>query len=325
MTNPKISIVVTARNDNYGGFLEERIHTFSKILASNAENNKLQTELIFVEYNPPEDKILFSQSLKLPTNDYFHIRYIVVPRSFHLQFSTNTKIPLLEYIAKNIGIRRSRGEYILVGNPDVIIPNEIFSFITSDKIDKGKFYRVDRCDTTIDSFSKDLSYEEILRIAKKNVSLKWVNGGARYYAWGPWFQRFIHGRNKKSLLLCPLLNKWHDKKQNQANMHVQAAGDFLIAHRDWFFKASGYDETPLSSYLDGYILYVFKCLGAKQEVLPFPIYHIEHQVGKGGRPEVAFQKFEKDTKKMLETGVPYRGPDQNWGHPNEKFDEIELE
>lgn len=319
---PKLSIVVTARNDNYGGFLENRIRTFVKVIATEVLECKVQTELVFVEYNPPEGKELFARSLKLPTNEYFHVRYVIVPRSFHLQFSTHTKIPLLEYIAKNIGIRRALGEYILVGNPDIIVPKEIMSFIADGKIDKDHFYRVDRCDTTVNDFNYNLTNEEIIKKARQNVSLIWVNGGARYHSWKAWFHRFIHGRNKKSLMLCPLLNKWHDLKQDRNQIHVQAAGDFLVAHRDWFWKASGYDETPLSSYLDGYILYVFQCLGAKQYVLPYPIFHIDHEIGKGGRPEIAFKKFSDDTKKMLETGIPYRNQEPNWGYPNRKFDEI---
>ncbi len=319
---PRLSIVVTARNDNYGGNLENRIKTFVKIVSYLSDKNQIQTELVFVEYNPPENTPLFSESLGLRTNKYLSIEFIIVPKEFHQKISTHSKIPVLEYVAKNIGIKRSSGIYILATNPDVIISDGIFKFINSTSIDNKHFYRVDRNDISINYFSEQESPESIIDTASRNIYMKWVNDGVRYKSWKIWFRRFIHSRNKKSLMMCPIFNSGFDKKYNPDTIHDKAAGDFLLMHRDLWNKVGGYDETPHNLYLDSYILYVLYCFNIEQKILPFPIYHIEHELGRAGRPGIASEKFESDAKSMLKSKIPYRNINNSWGFPDEKFEEI---
>lgn len=317
--NPKLSIVVTARNDNYGGNLENRIKTFFRVIAFEANKNELQTEVVFVEYNPLADKPLFADTLNIKTNKYLTIKYIIVPNSFHQKINTSSKIPLLEYVAKNIGTKRAQGEYILVTNPDILFPEELFEFIKSDKINKDHYYRVDRNDIWTSYFDENMPIEQILETAKKNVYVQWVSDGVRYKSWKAWFSRFIHSRNKKSLLMCPIFNKYLDSKRNKELIHDKAAGDFILMHRDNWNKVGGFDETPHNMYLDSYIIYVLTCFNLQQTILSCPIYHIQHDMGRAGRPGVAYEKFKSDAEQMLKTKIPYRQPDPNWGFTNEDF------
>jgi hypothetical protein len=55
-----------------------------------------------------------------------------------------------------------------------------------------------------------------------------------------------------------------------------------------------------------------------------PVYHINHRMGKGGRPEVDLLKYQSDKAKMLETKIPYKGPEKLWGYPDAVFKEILL-
>lgn len=319
---PRLSIVATARNDNYGGLLKERINTFIKFLVSGSNDNDIPTELIFVEYNPPENAPLFAEILKIDTGKFLTVRFIVVPRSFHQKINEHSKIPLLEYVAKNIGIKRARGEYIMMTNPDIIIGDEIFRFVMSNEISPQNYYRVDRHDITISNFDKNLSALEIIKKAKDHVFMTWVNDGVRYYSWKAWFKRFIHSRNMKSLKMCPIFNKSLDRKRNRSLIHDKAAGDFLLMHKDLWNKVGGFDQSPHNLFLDSYILYVLNCLGAKQKILPYPIYHIEHIMGRTGRPGIESKRFEQDVMTMLETNIPYKNPNPNWGFPEESFQEI---
>ncbi len=49
-------------------------------------------------------------------------------------------------IAKNVGIRASKGEFILATNVDILFSNSLMEFISQKKLEIGKFYRVDRYD-----------------------------------------------------------------------------------------------------------------------------------------------------------------------------------
>ncbi|MHB9030804.1 MAG: hypothetical protein ACYC9O_18705, partial [Candidatus Latescibacterota bacterium] len=48
----------------------------------------------------------------------------------------------------NVGIRRARGEYILLTNIDIIFSNQIMRFFTAGRLKKNAMYRVDRYDTS---------------------------------------------------------------------------------------------------------------------------------------------------------------------------------
>ncbi len=45
------------------------------------------------------------------------VRVVIVPQKAHASIHNPNNISFLEHIAKNVGIRAARGEYILVKNP----------------------------------------------------------------------------------------------------------------------------------------------------------------------------------------------------------------
>ena len=47
-------------------------------------------------------------------------------------------------IAKNVGIRRASGEFILATNIDVIINQKLYEFISQKKLKEKTIYRCDR-------------------------------------------------------------------------------------------------------------------------------------------------------------------------------------
>ncbi len=322
MEKPFLSVVITARNDDYGGNLINRIKTSLRTLEYLAEKHALSIELILVEYNPVKGKIPLWKELFPLEKNILTVKTIVVPESYHQQFKT--RIPLLEYIAKNIGIRRAQGQYILVMNPDIILSDEIVAFIASGTLQEETFYRADRYDLSVPYFEETLTPEQILSISKKSVSKILFRKSTVYLSLAEWFPAFIHTRTLRSFMICPLFNFYTRKKveQDQTSIHEVAAGDFLLMHRNAWEKIGGYDETPLSSYMDSYILHVATCHDYTQYVIPFPIFHINHKIGKAGRPEVSREKYLSDVRKMSETKIPYLQRSNYWGHPETHFEEI---
>lgn len=317
----KLSVVITARNDNYGGNLINRINTFIKVLTYFTQKYGLKSELIIVEYNPTANQTrLYEQLILGPRNEFLEYRFIEVPKSFHEKCLGSDKMPMLEFLAKNIGIRRAHGEYILAMNPDIILSEELIEWISKTGLSANTYYRANRHDITDNYFSQNLSVQEILDRARSHVFMVFLNNKTQYRSWIAWVKRVLTSRSKKSLMMCPLFNKKNDGFDEKI-IHERAAGDFLLMHQSLWRKVGGYDPDPISGFIDGYILYVLHCINIEQIILPYPIYHIDHKVGRAGRPEIAEALYRGVIKKMLTEKTPYKQFDKEWGFPKEKFNE----
>src|SRR5258708_6371225 len=117
---PKISIVLSARNDDYGRNFLHRINTCLRVLAYHAQRHPGVFEVIIVEYNPPAQEKPLATVLTTHSTPELPVQIITVPSEFHRALAQRSKIPFFEYVAKNIGIRRAQGEYVLSANPDIV-------------------------------------------------------------------------------------------------------------------------------------------------------------------------------------------------------------
>ena len=322
MENPFLSFVVTARNDNYGGNWTNRINAFIKVLAHQAQRTKLACELIFVEYNPPKDKKNMYAELVVPTNQYFSTRFIVVPEKFHATLPRSNEVTVCEFIGKNIGIRRAKGTYIIATNPDVIYSDELFDFFASNKLADNLFYRINRRDSSIDFVEPQLDAQQIISKVTSNVVKIFFNKQTQYVSYKTWLSDFIHGRTKKLFFQCPLFNKIIAIKTNNEILHENAAGDFLLMHRNLWEQVRGYDQVTVGSgILDSYIMYMLYCKGYRQQIIPYPIFHLYHD-HKGVRYLASYNQFRKDADEMLKTKKPYKEYSASWGYPTESFNEV---
>jgi hypothetical protein len=111
----------------------------------------LDSELIIVEWNPPAERARLAQALRWPVGSGpCRVRIIQVPGEIHARYRHAAALPLYQMIAKNVGIRRARGQFILATNVDIVFSDEIMSFLASRKLEKGRMYRVDRTDVMSD-------------------------------------------------------------------------------------------------------------------------------------------------------------------------------
>ena len=79
-------------------------------------------------------------------------------------------------IAKNVGIKRSKSEFILVTNIDIIFSDEFFEFLSKKKLREYVIYRCDRYDIDYNEFNTSTFNEkEVLKnctlINKKYFSI----------------------------------------------------------------------------------------------------------------------------------------------------------
>jgi hypothetical protein len=145
--NPYLSLVVTARNDDHGGSLLHRMQAFVNGWIGQCRRHGLSSELIVVDWNPPEDRPPLIDALRWPPDTQpCQVRFIQVPSEVHQRYSHATALPLYQMIAKNVGIRRSRGRFVLVTNIDIIFPDELIGYLAEERLEHGRMYRIDRYD-----------------------------------------------------------------------------------------------------------------------------------------------------------------------------------
>jgi hypothetical protein len=144
---PYFSIVVTARNDDHGGNLLGRMQAFAGGWLAQAARFRIPSELIFVEWNPLSDRPRLREALRWPAaRGPCDVRFIEVPNEVHRRFAHSEALPLYQMIAKNVGIRRAKGRFILATNIDILFSSELAEFIAQGRLETGAMYRIDRHD-----------------------------------------------------------------------------------------------------------------------------------------------------------------------------------
>src|SRR5262245_27273904 len=146
----RVSFVVTSRNDNHGGHMLERFAIFADGLLEQANRHGLTGELIVVEWNPLPGPRLHEVLKLRHTSDSFPVRFIEAPHQAHQLIRNSDTIPLFQMIAKNVGIRRAQGEFVIATNPDVLFSDSLISFLAAGDLRADTLYRLDRHDVEAD-------------------------------------------------------------------------------------------------------------------------------------------------------------------------------
>jgi hypothetical protein len=339
--NPYISIVATTRNDNHGGDLLQRTTCFVEGIYHQARKFNLSVELILVEWNPPADKPLLKEVLPPPPKDCpVTMRYIIVPNEIHRTFRLGNAIPLFQMIAKNVGIRRAKGEFILCTNIDLLFSDDCFREMAAKKFKEGVYYRANRCDIP-KSVMEQKGLEAQLAYAEKNImerlgrnyQYKHVQHFPTFFFWFPNALRLLDN------FLGFFLKKKYEKKISSLEyLDFDACGDFTLMHREDWLKIQGYCEMDLYSlHVDSMALISAAAVGIRQEVfLPLACsYHIYHEDGWASdflepddlikflakRPSLDWHSVSEAGKKLLQEGRPYQINDENWGYADVDLEE----
>lgn len=257
---PYLSIVITGRNDNYGVNFLGRLNTFLKSLNYQVEQFPNLIEVILVEWNPPPDTPPLKDVIFTPNN--LQLRIITVSNDVHKLLHSSS--PMLEFYAKNVGIRRANGKFVLVTNPDILFTNELITYFSMKELDENMVYRTDRYDYVGDGI-ENVNVEDYVNYAFSNTFLAHL---CVYY--GSETAAVDHPTNihdiPKSLII-------------QQSLHLNACGDFILASKKSFETVKGLWETQQQKWhLDSYSM--LKFYGHKIPVLvflaPYCIFHMDH-------------------------------------------------
>lgn len=338
-----LSFVVTTRNDNHGGDLLKRTQTFLSGLIFQTNKYKLKSELIIVEWNPPIDKPYLNESLKIENNDFLNIRFIIVPDSIQNTFRYKDTIPLYQMIAKNVGIRRAKGEFVLCTNIDLLFSDELFERLAKREFKKGEFYRANRCDIPTNVMQIN-TFEEQLVFAKKNILVRHGKNPRHIHIttnlpnWMYFFDSIaividFFAKTVKKII-------WKKEEQNLHQLDFMACGDFTLMSKEDWIKIDGYVELDLYSlHVDSMALISAKALGLTQVVFEKAecTYHIHHKDGWTGfedplqmiqflikRPSIDWYSIGNTGYHLLKVKKNWGINKSNWGYSDVQFEEFNL-
>ncbi len=336
---PYLSVVATARNDNHGGDLLGRMQHFVDAFTEQCERFGLSAELIIVEWNPPKNQPRLSDALDWSNpakDDQCRVRIIEVPESVHSRLKHAEELPLFQMIAKNVGVRRARGKFILATNIDILFCDELVQYLARRSLKYNASYRVDRWDiepapSFADSIQDRLAFckDNVIRRHTKFDSQDFRNDAVYSVAWRPSLRNRLLELLQDTKLI-PIVTR--------PPLHLNGCGDFTLLHRDHWFALGGYAEFEMySMHIDSVFCTAATMLGLKEVILddPYRIYHIEHGTGSGFKPEavdalesrlqrsgisaLTMADFQKIALEMRRNGRPTLFNNENWG-----FADIEL-
>lgn len=374
---PYLSVVATARNDDHGGDLLYRLGLFATGLVAQCDRHKLSAELVLVEWNPPAERPSLSDALKWPMSDSCPIRIIEVPHDLHRRFDHSDRLPLFQMIAKNVGIRRAHGAFTLSTNVDVLLSDELVGFIAHGKLEEGAFYRADRYDVSPD-IPADAAIEDQLAACRDRVVRISTLTGTRELPSGEAYEIYTDASQRlhraprwwlaaaghalkvipKRVALRRGLTQTRDSSLSKRarlrlfreawewerlrpRLHTNASGDFtLMSTPDWN-RLRGYPELPyFSMHLDGLLLFMAHYAGLRQEYLPYPIYHVEHESGfrpdpgsvstlnnrlvRSEIPRVTDEQLVEWVKEMHQRRAPLQFNESHWGLADEHLRETQI-
>lgn len=312
-----LSIVITTRNDTHVERMEERTQAFIDGIYHQAETFGRRVELIIAEWNPPKDRVSMAAQYRFPAeHPLVSAAIVTIGNDLHQQYQYAASLPLYQMIAKNAGIRRARGRYILVTNVDILFGDSMFDLITSpDRLRPGALYRANRWDVD----RKILDAPDIgsmITACQDNCIRRNTRQGATETSW------ICCDWNEESNQFELANYTWFP------DLHTEGCGDFQLMDRDSWFRVGGYCEVDaFSMHIDS--LFALTCHHAGIEEVDMADehlhFHIDHSLGDEVKPSVYLTRDKMELKhpsmmtlynlhaSMTTLGSAYAFNEDGWG------------
>jgi hypothetical protein len=338
-TRPRLSVVFAVHDPEYGGGLLARTQKHLDAFIELSNHYRLRAEIIIVEWNPRPDRLPFRELLRWPDQlGSLRLRFLEVPAAVHRSMPNADRMPMFEYIAKNAGLRRARGQFLLATNPDLFYAPALVRWLSQAPLSRRTFYRVDRRDLS-DDIPGHLALHDQVRFCRAHV--------AEVHAlFGSYAPRGPHHGTRPDNHRRRLLQRAYERHQHETGdeldlaalpdarlvlpadgLHRNAAGDFFLMERSCWRRLRGYPEIHTHAHVDAILCWVASSAGLEQCVLPARC-HLYHQV----HHRASHQQFsETDWRPWYERYVRARQQGRrlaingsNWGLAREHLPEWEA-
>jgi len=149
--DPLISLVLTGRNDGYGGDFIARFFRTLRFNHHHLASRGIAHEFVFVEWAPPAGSRLIRDHIfeDVPELDPRACSWYVVDPQYQEALSLNPRLEYLEFPAKNVGIRRAHGRFVLTTNCDVYLGRHVLDVLERGALVPGVLYRAPRHDINL--------------------------------------------------------------------------------------------------------------------------------------------------------------------------------
>ena len=237
--SPYLSIVLVGRNDDYGGDFNERFFQALRFNCERLAERGLDFEVVFVEWRPVTAKPYLAELLaELPDPVRSRLRSYVVDARYHDAFSLNPRLEFQEFIAKNVGIRRARGAFVLSSNTDIYLGEAVADWLARRELEAGLAYRALRID---------------LKLGTDLTGVSWA-------------------------LLEDERNWEPRKRAHLTAIAQDAPGDFLLLDRASYHRLRGFNEIYRAARIAGDMNFCVKlhANGYPTVEAPGPVYHLSH-------------------------------------------------
>jgi len=252
----KISAVIVSRNDNYGGHLNER--------ATYCFNSAIDTydEVIYIDWNSPTHSLLYDIKNNIKFKGNFK-HFVITPEIASLLTNKDPHAQkCCEVLARNIGLRRATGDWLISTNIDIIHPKRDELETILNNVDQNTFYTISRRHTDWEMI-KSFHYGEL------HTDIHF----------GKW-------KELREYLIQHSEERHFDEKTVDGDDYsiINCCGDFQIAPKHVWNEIRGMEEDLIYSlYADTNV----QKKAAKHEfglkaLFEPALFHIEHGRGGGG-------------------------------------------
>lgn len=284
----KISAVIVSRNDNYGGNLNER--------ATYCLNSAIETydEVTYVDWNSPNHSLLYD--IKDNISFKGNLKHIVITPEAASILTNHDEYAqkCCEVLARNIGLRRSTGDWLLSTNIDIIHPPREILENTLSTLDTNSFYTISR------------------RYTDWNIIREYHNGMIPFDKW----------ENLRNHLINISEERHFEEKTITGDDYslINCCGDYQIAPRHVWEEIKGFEEDLIYTlYADTNVQKKAVMHGFKLNALYHPpLFHIEHGKGGGGFLDGINKKCNDPHRAILNQNLTQNH--ESWG-----FAEINIE
>ncbi len=293
-----LSVILYGRNDNYGYNLHKRaalsINCISELLSDEDD------ELIFVDYNTPDDLPTFPEAIQdtLTEHAWQKLRILRVRPFVHERFRPLTHLIALEPISRNIALRRSNPDnrWILSTNTDMLfVPRSKKSLSEIlQQLPDGLYHlpRFEIPETLWETFNRSNPKEVIDAVRDWGTTAR--------------LNEIVYGSD---------------------DILYDGPGDFQLAPRKVYFELDGFDERMLLGWhVDSNMAKRLALkLGSPRSFIDHIFgYHCDHT--RMATPAHRRDRIENDSVRFVTDIKSPEIPEQanDWGCPNDHIEEIRL-
>jgi hypothetical protein len=237
VTAPYLSIVVTGRNDDFGGDFNGR---FFRALRFNHEQLTaagVRHEFVFVEWRPIARRPYLANLLDVEFGELTpsELRCYIVDPAYHDALSLNPRLQFQEFVAKNVGIRRALGQFILTTNTDIYLSRGVIDRLAAQALEAGILYRAARHDLKSNSDVSDMDWD-----------------------------------------LLEDERNWELVNRIKPPYFTNASGDFLLLDRATYHRLRGFNEVYRTAkiHIDGNFCVKAHSSGIPLVDIGSPVYHV---------------------------------------------------